>query len=81
MVADQPKNRVEIFTCLSCVVADRRRKVGGLTDPVVAASQIVITRGQTAHHSNRAWTYRMSLKKLDPASGIKLMCGPGPQVQ
>jgi hypothetical protein len=38
------KNRFERFTCLSCGGADRRRKVSGLTNPMVAASQIVITR-------------------------------------
>jgi hypothetical protein len=52
------KSGFNILTSLSCGGADRRRKVGGLTDPVVAASQIIITRWQTANHSNQAWAYR-----------------------
>jgi hypothetical protein len=43
---------------------------------VAAASQLEITRWQTAHHSNWAWAYRMPIKKLGPAPGIKLICGP-----
>jgi hypothetical protein len=39
-----------IFTCFSFWGADRRRKIGGPTVPVAAASQIVISRWQTAHH-------------------------------
>jgi hypothetical protein len=79
--AYQPKETgMNVFTCLSCGGAKRRLKVGWVTCPVAAASQIVITRWQTAHHSNRAWAYRMSIKKLGPAPGIKF-CGPGPQVK
>jgi hypothetical protein len=44
------KTSLYIFTCISFRAADQRRKIGGTTVPLAAASQIVITRWQTAHH-------------------------------
>jgi hypothetical protein len=75
------KTSLYVFICLSCGGADRRRKIDGLTVPVAAASQIVISRRQNAHHSNWAWAYRISIKKLSPTAGMKLICGPGPQLK
>jgi hypothetical protein len=40
--------------------------------PVAAASQIVISRWQAAHHSIRAWAYRISIKKVSPAPVLSL---------
>jgi hypothetical protein len=77
--ADQQKKLVSI--CLFCGGAVQRRKIGGPTVPVAAGSRIEISRRQTAHHLNRAWAYRISVKKLSPAPGIKLIRGPGPQVR
>jgi hypothetical protein len=71
------QNRFPRFSYHSCWGADRRRKICGHIIPVAAASQIVFSRLQTAHHYNRAWAYRRSIKKLSPALGIKLICGPG----
>jgi hypothetical protein len=59
--------------------AERRRKIS--RHNVAAASQIIISRWQTANHFNRAWAYRLSIKKLSPAPGIKLICGPGTQLK
>jgi hypothetical protein len=44
------KTGLYMYTCLPCGGADRRRKIGGLTVPVAAASQIVISRWQTGNH-------------------------------
>jgi hypothetical protein len=52
-------------------------KIGGFTVPLAAASQIVISKWQTAHHSNRKWAYRISIKKLNPAPGIELIWWSG----
>jgi hypothetical protein len=46
--ADHPKKTgLYVFTCLFCGGADRRRKIGRLTVPVAAGSQIVFSREQT----------------------------------
>jgi hypothetical protein len=70
-----------VFTCLSCGGADRRQNIGGLTVPMAAASQIVISRWQTTHHTNCTWAYRIPIKNLSLAPGIELVCGPGPIVK
>jgi hypothetical protein len=44
------KTGLYISTCISCGEADRRRKFGGRSVPVAAASQILISSWQTAHH-------------------------------
>jgi hypothetical protein len=42
--------RPQIIKKPVCGGADRRRKIGGFTVPVAAASQIAISRWQIAHH-------------------------------
>jgi hypothetical protein len=80
--ADQPKAPVWTFLPASPVGEPTGgEKWRAYWSPVAAASKIVKTRWQTKHHSNQAWAYRMSIKKLGSASGIKLICGPGPQVK
>jgi hypothetical protein len=51
------KTGLYIFTCLSCGGADQR-----LPFPMAAASQNVISRWQTTHHSNRVWAVWISIK-------------------
>jgi hypothetical protein len=64
--------------------ADRRRKIGGVILSTWPPLDILVSprsRPHTTKIGRGHWACRISMKKLSPAPCIKLICGPGPQVE
>jgi hypothetical protein len=76
------KTGLYIFTFLSFGGADRRRKIGRIAVPVTAASQIAFYRGaDRIQFKSGVGVPETNEINWSHAPGIKLICGPGPQVK